>query len=152
MFADLDRDKFIELLNKLGDDDNEEVVTAARDLHARLTVSGMTWDDLLVSDQADEPEPDEEEEVADEADDADDDDEPSEGPTSVEELFADVDETVLNAEQKKEAESLIDQIAGMDVSKDTKEELEGYREDLKEEEFAVMDLKYLRALQKRLSK
>ncbi len=148
MFADLDREKFIELLTKLGDEDNEEVVTAARDLHARLTVAGMSWDDLLVPDKTDEPEP--EEEIEDDADDADD-DEPD-GPTSVEELFADVDETALNAEQKKEAEGLIDQIIGMDVSKDTKEELEGYREDLKEDELVAMDLKYLRALQKRLGK
>jgi hypothetical protein len=147
MFADLDRDKFIELLNKLGDDDNEEVVTAARDLHARLTVSGMSWDDLLVPDQADEPEPEEEEETEEPEDG---DDASPEGPTSVEELFADVDETALNAEEKKEAESLIDQLIAKGVSEDTKEELDGYREDLKEDELVAMDLKYLRALQKRL--
>ena len=54
MLANLDRDKFIELLGKLGEEKDEEVLSAARDLHAQVTVAQLSWDDLLVPDQIDE--------------------------------------------------------------------------------------------------
>ena len=47
MHANLERQKFIDLLNKLGDPNDDEVIAAARDLHAQVVVSGLTWDDLL---------------------------------------------------------------------------------------------------------
>ena len=40
MLAHLDRQKFIELLNKLGDQNDDEVIAAARDLNAQIVVSG----------------------------------------------------------------------------------------------------------------
>ncbi len=44
------RDDVIELLEKLGSDRDEDVLEAAREVHARITAAGMTWEDLLVSD------------------------------------------------------------------------------------------------------
>ena len=60
MHANLERQKFIDLLNKLGDPNDDEVIAAARDLHAQVVVSGLTWDDLLFPDE-DEDEEEEEE-------------------------------------------------------------------------------------------
>ena len=47
MLANLNRQNFIDLLNKLGDPNDDEVIAAARDLSAQVVVSGLTWDDLL---------------------------------------------------------------------------------------------------------
>ena len=52
MQANLERQKFIDLLNKLGDPNDDEVIAAARDLHAQVVVSGLTWDDLLFPEEA----------------------------------------------------------------------------------------------------
>ena len=57
MLSNLSREDFIELLNKLGMDDDDDVLTAARDLHARITVAGIAWDDLLVPDEDPDAEP-----------------------------------------------------------------------------------------------
>ena len=54
MLANLNRQKFIDLLNKLGDSDDDEVIAAARDLHAQVVVSGLTWDDLLFPEEEEE--------------------------------------------------------------------------------------------------
>ncbi len=61
MTEPLKRDEVVGLLKRLGSEPDEDVLEAARQVHARITAAGMTWDDLLVPDQA-----------ADEADDFDD--------------------------------------------------------------------------------
>ena len=50
MLANLDRKKFLELLNTLGDEDREKVLAAAQDLHAQVVVAGISWEALLVPD------------------------------------------------------------------------------------------------------
>ena len=45
MQANLERQQFIELLDKLGDPNDDAVIAAARDLHAQVVVSGLTGDD-----------------------------------------------------------------------------------------------------------
>ena len=50
MLANLDRKKFLELLNTLGDDDREKVLAAAQNLHAQVVVAGISWEALLVPD------------------------------------------------------------------------------------------------------
>ena len=151
MLANLDRAQFIELLRTLGEEEDEAVLTAARDIHAQMTVAGVDWDDLLVPEHPDEPE-DDDEEYEDDAgldddeddldddfdDDLDDDDEDDE------------DERALTDEEKAEALSLITRLLDKGVSADTKEELEEYKQDIDEGEFAAMDLRYLRSLSKRL--
>ena len=44
----LERDTVIELLDRLGSEQDEEVLSAARSLHAQITASGRSWQDLLV--------------------------------------------------------------------------------------------------------
>lgn len=44
----MDRESFIELLNRLGDGDDQVVLAAARTIHARVAESGFGWDGLLL--------------------------------------------------------------------------------------------------------
>ena len=56
MTEPLSRDDAIELLKKLGGERDEDVLEAAREIHARITAADMAWEQLLVSeDGADEP-------------------------------------------------------------------------------------------------
>jgi hypothetical protein len=45
--ASLDRQSIVELLGRLGEDNEQTVVQAARELHAKVADSGLTWNDLL---------------------------------------------------------------------------------------------------------
>ena len=56
-----DRAALIELLDRLGSDDDAAVLEAARALHRKAAESGLSWDDIIRLD--DEP-ADEDEEVA----------------------------------------------------------------------------------------
>jgi len=141
MFANLDRQEFIRLLQKLGSDSDAEVLSAARDLHAKVTVAGVAWDSLLAPDAAaDEPE--------------------AEGPASAvlpteegEELAApDADHGQLTEAEKAEAQSLIETIGQMKVGEQTRADLADYKRDLDAGEFEQMDLRYLRGLMRRLKK
>jgi len=154
MLANLDRAQFIELLRTLGEEEDEAVLTAARDIHAKMTVAGVDWDDLLVPEHPDEPEEDDEDYEDDYEDDAgfdDDDDDPDDDLDDDDDDEEDEDERALSDEEKAEALSLITRLLDKGVSADTKEELEEYKQDIDEGEFAAMDLRYLRALHKRLS-
>ena len=132
-----DRDNVIELLEQLGEPDDVQALSAARNLHGIISDSGLTWDDLLVPDgeatteqdhygdedfdDADEGEPDFDDEVV---------------PTG--EAAADIKKIVKLLERK-------------DISAALREELEGYKEDIEEGDFTASDRQYLSALQKRLS-
>lgn len=140
MFANLDRQDFIRLLQKLGSDSDAEVLSAARDLHAKVTVAGVSWDSLLAPEAADdEPEA----EAAGAAS-------PSE---EGEELAApDADHGTLSDADKAEARSLIETIGKMTISEQTKADLADYQRDLDAGELEQMDLRYLRGLMRRLKK
>ncbi len=75
MTETLRRDEFIAILNRLGSDEDEEVLQAARQAHAQIAASGMSWEDLLVPEEPaaenEEPaaEPDAESDEADEIED-----------------------------------------------------------------------------------
>lgn len=157
MLANLDRAQFIELLRTLGEEEDEAVLTAARDIHAKMTVAGVDWDDLLVPEHSDEPEEDDDDYEDDYEDDADldeDEDEQDDDLDDDDEDYDDdeddEDERALTDEEKAEALSLITRLLDKGVSADTKEELEEYKQDIDEGEFAAMDLRYLRSLSKRL--
>ncbi len=49
MTEPLSRDDAIDLLKKLGGERDEDVLEAAREIHARITAADMTWEQLLVS-------------------------------------------------------------------------------------------------------
>ena len=150
----LRRDELIAILNRLGSDEDEEVLQAARQAHARITASGMSWEDLLVPDgpaaESDEAD-DESDEADDESDEA---DETEDG-----ELEAVEDESP--AEQagaegtEKDTESLAligELLARSDISEELRAELAGYKTDIAEGEFVEADRRYLRAVRQRLKK
>ena len=138
MFANLDRQEFIRLLQKLGSDSDAEVLSAARDLHAKVTVAGVSWDVLLAPDPVE--------------------DEPDAAPAALppedgEVLSApDADHGSLSEAEKSEAQSLIDAIGAMKIGEQTRADLADYKRDLDAGEFEQMDLRYLRGLVKRLKK
>ena len=135
MQTDLERDDFLVLLEKLRSEEDAVVLATINDINAKMSDAGVSWDDLLIS--QDDIQVEDGEGVID-----------HEGETE-----NDSDDTLepLNEEEKREAESLIGVIRGMKVSTATKKELDEYVEDIKEGDFELMDLRYLRALKERLS-
>ena len=169
MAEDLDRDGIIGLLESLGSERDEDVVEAAREIHARVTAAGVPWDALLAPvgtavDAAFE------EGTADDAafEEGTADDAAFEDETADEEAAETADEEAAEtaeadgedaapaaprARGNKESLALIARLlAKSDISKDMREELQGYKEDIAEGEFEDMDRKYLRALHARLTK
>ena len=147
MTEPLERDTLIALLSKLGSEEDEEVLTAARELHERVQGAEVSWDDLIVPEDSGEVEdddlPEEDEDALDEAEEflpeAEDDDE----ERSPEQQQAE------NAEALALIEKLL---AGPAHSEALREELVGYKEDIAEGEFTPADLRYLKALMARLRK
>ena len=129
MSEELDRDNLIGLLEKLGAERDEDVLSAARAIGAQVAASGQTWDQLLTEPEmpeADWDAPDEEEEEA----------SPGEA-----------------AAGDREALSLIAKLlAKPGLYEGTRHELEGYKEDIAEGEFTGADRKYLRSLNARMAK
>ena len=138
MKTDLERDDFLVLLEKLKSEDDKEILSAARDINAKMTVAGVSWDDLLIS----------QDEAIENIDSSHDNDH---GNQNDENEQTDDNFEALNDEESQEAISLIKTIGNMKVSETTKQELSEYKDDLKEGEFEKMDLRYLRALKARLS-
>jgi len=131
----LNRDDIVELLQSLGSDQDEEVLAAARALHARVTAAGTAWDDLLVADETDDTTDD----TTDTADDAEA-DEPAVAEPPAE-----------TAGNNAETLALIDKLlAKPGISEDFREELEGYKTDISEGEFEAADHRYVHALYNRL--
>jgi hypothetical protein len=153
MKANLERDDFINLLGQLNSDDDAEILGAVRDLNAKMTVAGMTWDDLLIS-QGDTAEvtlsEDEDSAIDQGIEDSAIDQEDEESAIDQEDKGSDNLEP-LSDDEKEEAGSLISAIGGMEISNMTKQELEEYAADIKSGDFEKMDLRYLRALKSRLS-
>jgi hypothetical protein len=50
----LDRNALIELLERLGSEDDGAVLAAARELHRKVAESGLSWDDLIELDQGED--------------------------------------------------------------------------------------------------
>ncbi len=163
MAEDLDRDGIIGLLESLGSERDEDVVEAAREIHAQVTAAGVTWDELLAPDAAAEDEApggtaEEEDDGAAGREEADEDAaEPAEADGE-DARFAEADDedaapAPAQGSGNKESLALIaGLLAKSDISKDMRQELQGYKEDIAEGEFEDMDRKYLRALHARLTK
>ena len=143
----LDRDDVIGLLKRLGGDRDEDVLEAARQVHVLITAAGMTWEELLVPDEAvgdsDDAADAEDRDLEDDADAAEDHDLADE----------DAEPPVDRAEKNAESLALIDKLlAKPGISEDFREELNDYKKDIAEDDFGTADHRYLRALYKRLSK
>ena len=135
MKTDLERDEFLVLLEKLRSEDDSIILATVGDINSKMMVAEVSWDDLLISQDDIQVDNDLDAEVKDTNNDND-----SEGTIEP-----------LNDEEKREAEDLIGAIRSMKVSGSTKKELDEYASDIKEGEFELMDLRYLRALKARLS-
>jgi hypothetical protein len=182
MTETLRRDEFIAILNRLGSDEDEEVLQAARQAHARIAAAGMRWEDLLVPDgradepadgRADEPATENEEPATENEEPATENEEPA---AENEEPAAESDEAddrepeavedeppaeragaegagAKGAEKDTESLALIGELlARSDISEELRAELDGYKTDIAEGEFVAADRRYLRAIRKRLSK
>jgi len=128
MTEPLNRNEIIALLERLGGDDDADVLTAARTLHAATADAGTAWADLLVPEDGGEA------------------DEPAE-PAAVE-VTIPTDATGRDAEALALIKKLL---ARSGVTETFREEMEGYQRDIAEGEFENADYQYLVALQKRLS-
>ena len=135
MKTDLERDEFLVLLEKLRSEDDSIILATVGDINSKMMVAEVSWDDLLISQDDIQVDNDVDAEVQDTNNDND-----SDGTFEP-----------LNDEEKREAEDLIGAIRSMKVSGSTKKELDEYASDIKEGEFELMDLRYLRALKARLS-
>ncbi len=150
MTEPLDRDDVVGLLKRLGGDRDEDVLEAARQVHVLITAAGMTWEELLVPDEAAGDGDD-----GDDSDAAEDHDLEDEDAAAEDHDLADEDAEPPVDKSKKNAESLvlIDKLlAKSGISEDFREELTDYKADIAEGEFGDADHRYLRALYKRLSK
>ena len=157
--AELNRERIIELLDRLGSEDEADVVEAARTLHKEVTEAGLGWDALLTPenyqepayDDAEEDEDEEEEEgEGDEDEDEDEDQSEDEPDTEVDpEAFTDKVSDARDAESLALIERML---ARRQLAEATREELGGYKEDIAEGEFNEADRKYVRALHARISK
>ena len=135
MKTDLERDEFLVLLEKLRSEDDSIILATVGDINSKMMVAEVSWDDLLISQDDIQVDNDVDAEVQNTNNDND-----SDGTFEP-----------LNDEEKREAEDLIGAIRSMKVSGSTKKELDEYASDIKEGEFELMDLRYLRALKARLS-
>ena len=135
--ASLDRPAIIELLGRLGAESEQTVVQAARELHAKVGESGLTWDELL--------RPDLEIGGADaELQDASLDATPDAGQP-VEAAGA------LSAADKAEAARLIDRLlARKNLSSTLRGDLADFKRAIADGSFDATDSRYVRALAKRL--
>ena len=160
MTEPIPREDVIDLLNRLGSDRDEDVLEAAREVHARITAAGTTWEELLVPDGA----ADDDDDFDDDTDDADDhtddaDDHIDDADDHIDDAeFLDPEDATTRpagAAGAKHADSiaLIDKLlAKSDIASDMREELEGYKTDIAAGEFDTRDRRYVSAVYKRLSK
>jgi hypothetical protein len=132
--ANLDRPGIVELLGRLGAEDDATALAAARELNAKVSQSGLTWDQLLRADlDAAGAETEHEDAPRDETE------EPAEEAGE------------LSAADKAEALRLIDRLlARRGVSSTLREDLAELKRGIADGSFDAMDGRYVRALAKRL--
>jgi hypothetical protein len=180
----LERETVIELLGRLGDENDDTVLATARSLHAVIQGANVNWNDLLVPDgsvdtgsyedeevedgnvvSASYEDEDEDEEVEDgnvvsaSYEDEDEDEEVEDGNVvSASYEDEDEDEEVEDDEfvqspvtDSSESMALINKMLNAsNVSDALREELQGYKEDISENEFTTSDAAYLKVLAERL--
>ena len=141
MSVTLERNQVIELLDKLGSEQDEDVLAAARMLHSQITESGMGWEDLLVGD---EPEVEEEAQVDALPDEGDENDDIAEDTVEPDTRFTGDETQTL---------SLIEKLLARDgISSEFREELEEYKTDISDGIFESSDHRYVHAVYARLTK
>jgi hypothetical protein len=124
---DLDRAQLLDLLGRLGAEDDATVLAAARELNGKLRESGLTWDELLQLDA----------DMSDAGSGEDDDTAATDG--------------ALPTGGKADVLRLIERLLARDSISDTlREELVDFKRAIADGTFDDMDARYVRALAKRL--
>jgi hypothetical protein len=124
---DLDRAGLLDLLGRLGAEDDATVLAAARELHGKVRESGLTWDELL--------------QLEADASDADTGQHDDAGGT----------DGALAAGDKADVLRLIERLLARPSISDTlREELVEFKRAIADGTFEEMDARYVRALAKRL--
>jgi hypothetical protein len=118
----LDRNALIELLNRLGSEDDATVLEAARSLHRKAAEAGLSWDDLISLDHDDDQPVDDSDQQA-----------PLDSPDAAETL------------------RLIDRLLRKGVSDSLREDLLDMKGQLAAGALSEDDRRYVRAVAKRLS-
>jgi hypothetical protein len=123
----LDRAELLDLLGRLGAEDDATVLAAARALHGKLRESGLTWGELLQLDA-----------------------DASDAVTGPDDDTATAD-GALSTGGKDEVTRLIERLLARSSISDTlREELVDFKHAIAEGTFEEMDAQYVRALAKRL--
>jgi len=124
---DLDRAELLDLLGRLGAEDDAAVLEAARELHGKVRQSGLTWDELLRIDT-----------------------DVSDAGAGEHDDTAEADGS-LPAAGKDEVARLIERLLARSSISDTlREELTDFKRAIADGTFEEMDAHYVRALAKRL--
>ena len=178
MSEPLERNQVIELLDKLGSEQDEDVLAAARMLHSQIIESGMGWEDLLVGDEPEGEEETQDDSLPDEDDGDDEDDEeetqddslPDEDDGDDEDDEEETQDDSLPDEDDEDDEdtvepdtrftgdetqtlSLIEKLLARDgISSELREELDEYKTDISGGEFQSSDHRYIHSLYARLTK
>lgn len=135
----VDRQTFIDLLEKLRSEDDAEIVAAAREITRHMDEGDVDWEDLLQR-QGGASERD--------ADGEDDSDAYDGNSDDYDDGDDDGDDEV---EDQESARALIQQmLENFEISDATREDLEDYQSDLDEGDFTKSDLRYVKALHTRL--
>jgi hypothetical protein len=119
--TDVERAALVELLNRLGSEDDATILEAARALHRKAAESGLSWDDLIRPDRAD-------------------------GETTAD----DGQEAAFASPDAAETTRLIDRLLRKGVSDDLREDLTDMKRQLGDGSLDQEDRRYVRALAKRL--
>ena len=159
----LDRASVMALLDRLGSESDEEVLTAARTLSQQLGEAGLSWDDILLPADDDGspagPEEDEALETEDPSDDHDDrdadaDDDADDDLQEEDELPDDEsdaeDEPLLDGDVAEDRARLARLLDHHKLSRQTREDLIELEAALDDGEFTEADRRYLQALEARL--
>jgi hypothetical protein len=127
----LDRDQVLVWLNQFGDEDDANVLSAARALNSAVADAGADWDELLVSGDA------ENDDIIDEID-------------EIDEIDAEAAESLPPADNSALA-ALIDKILKRsDLYEGTRQEIEEFKAELESGTLDAGDAKYVQALARRL--
>lgn len=129
--SEIDRDSFLESLEKLFSENDEEVLASARSIKEQMDEAGVSWDMLLVQAPGED----------DDDDDYDNDDDDDEDSGFARAAPAPDDDLAMIEELLSKHE----------ISDETREELEDYKEDIAEGDFTESDHRYLQSLYQRVA-
>jgi hypothetical protein len=135
--ANLDRSEIVELLGRLGAEDQAAVVDAARELTRRVNDSGLTWNELLRAQWG-------------EADDGPDVETAAAAPDESSADAPPIEESKLAPDAAETTRLIGRLLARKDISDNLRQELADIKRAIADGSLDAMDSRYIRALARRL--